>query len=144
MGEVDFTLHEVDFDLPNQNSLHNWLVDVCKKEGKKLVSLSYVLVSDSYLLKMNQDYLDHDTYTDIITFDLSDSEAIEGEIYISIDRVKENAAKFENRVLKEFLRVVVHGLLHLIGYDDHSNEEKRLMREKEDFHCAGFTQLSDN
>lgn len=105
------------------------------KEGKKFESLSYIFCTDQFLLKLNQQYLNHDTFTDILTFSLSNSPLpIIAEIYISIERVKENASGLNIDFATELKRVMIHGILHLCGYEDHTPEEKKLMREKEDFY----------
>ena len=110
-----------------------WLAFVCLNEHKQLFALSYNFISDEDLRVINIDRLGHDYYTDIITFDLSDNkETIEGDIYISYDRVKENAKVFHVKHSDELRRVLVHGLLHLIGYKDKSKNQKELMRAKED------------
>jgi rRNA maturation RNase YbeY len=103
-----------------------------KKERKKLTSLNYIFCSDLYLLKINQEYLKHDTLTDIITFDYSQKSNLEGEVYISIERVKENSEIFKRPFAEELHRVIIHGLLHLIGYADKSDAEKAQMRKKEE------------
>ena len=109
------------------------LENLCNKEQLPKGNVSYVFGSDEWLLEINQKFLNHDTYTDIITFDQSDSEdELDGEIYISLDRVRENAQKFEVTFEKELHRVMVHGLLHLAGFSDKTEEEKKLMREKEE------------
>lgn len=108
-----------------------WLESIVISEGKTIGELSFVFCSDDYLLKINQDHLDHDTYTDIITFDYCLDGLINGEVYISTDRVKENAVSFRESEINELHRVMAHGVLHLCGYGDKSDEEARIMREKE-------------
>jgi len=133
-GAISF--NSVDVELPelDQTSLSTWLSAVAKTYNTSIYQLSYVLCSDVYLHAMNVERLSHDTLTDIITFDLRDSESapIEGECYISIDRVMENAASFGESTEVEFLRVVVHGLLHLCGLGDKTPEESERMRFAED------------
>lgn len=110
-----------------------------RKEQKKLGQLNYVFCSDQSLLQMNREYLNHDFYTDIISFDLSGStDKISGEIYISLDRVKENAQLFKAPVVEELHRVIFHGALHLCGYGDKSEAEQRTMRKKEDFYLKSY------
>ncbi len=104
-----------------------------EKESKKLVTLTYIFCSDEYLLQINQQYLQHDYYTDVITFPYSNTE-IEGDIFISIDRIRDNAQSLNIPEKTELHRVMVHGLLHLIGYDDKTPELKKLMQEKENFY----------
>ena len=117
-------------------TLHkNWLKTVISLEGKKTGDIQYIFCDDNHLHKINKAYLNHDTLTDIITFATTNNEnIISGEIYISIDRVYENANDQSVLFSDELSRVIVHGVLHLIGYDDHSISEKKLMREKEDYY----------
>lgn len=130
---INFYNHDIEFTLKNPTEVKNWLKEVATDEGLKIGELSYIFCSDDHLLGINQQYLDHDTYTDIITFDLTDEKGVvNGEIYISTERVAENAKKFKNSLEDELHRVIVHGLLHLIGYDDKNPAEKAGMREKED------------
>ncbi len=107
------------------------LTNLLNKEAKILGDISIIFVSDSYLLEMNQKYLNHDYYTDIITFDYCEMNIVSGDLFISVDRVQENAETFDVDVLTELHRVMIHGLLHLCGYKDKSLEEERLMRELE-------------
>lgn len=113
--------------------LKNYITSVFKNESKSLNSLSIVFCSDKYLLKINKEFLKHNYYTDIITFDLSTTNhLIDGEIYISIERVKENAKTFNSTIKTELHRVIFHGVLHLCGYQDKSQSQKITMRQKED------------
>ena len=108
-------------------------------ENKILEKLTYIFCSDNYLLNINKKFLFHNTNTDIITFDLSDSKKIiKGEIYISVDRVKENTIRYNTTFTDEFLRVIFHGALHLCGFQDKKDSEKQLMRKKEDFYLKTF------
>lgn len=107
-----------------------WLSKVCDSEGKELGEVNLIFCSDEYLLEMNKTHLEHDYYTDIITFDYYE-EQITGDLFISVDRVTENAAELKAKFMHELHRVVAHGLLHLLGYGDKSNEEEVLMREME-------------
>jgi len=109
-----------------------WLKNVVKKEGKKLGCLNFIFCSDRHLLEINKKFLNHTTLTDVISFDFSESKkTIEGDVYISTDRVKENAKKYSVSFKKELLRTVVHGVLHLIGYKDKKKKEKKIMFLKE-------------
>lgn len=126
------------FQLKDEKRKQDWLEKISASEGKTLEDLSYVFCDDAYLLKINQDYLDHDTYTDIISFDYSMGNSLLGEIYISTERVKENAEDFEVDFEEELLRVLAHGILHLCGYKDKSEEEAKIMRQKEDEKIAMF------
>ena len=109
-----------------------WLQQVIRKEGKIPGDISYIFCDDAYMIEQNNAFLNHDTYTDIITFDECVGEIVSGSILISADRVKENASKFGKTFENELLRVVVHGTLHLCGYKDKNEEEAKVMRRKED------------
>ena len=131
---VAFTSISIDFNIESEDDLTEWLNAVADSENKVIQSLNYIFCSDDYLHKMNVDFLDHDTLTDIITFELGDAsdDNINVEIYISIDRVKDNAISLSQEFESEFKRVLVHGLLHLCGYPDKSKEEALIMRSLED------------
>ena len=119
--------------LEERTRLKQFLITLFKKEKKSLGELSYIFCSDQRLLEINRQFLQHDFYTDIITFPLSDpGQPISGEIYISVDRVRDNAREFGNSVKKELHRVIFHGALHLCGYKDKSPGEEKLMRKMED------------
>lgn len=119
--------------LTNRTELKSFIISIFKKEKKKLGELSFVFCSDAYLLEINKQYLKHNYYTDIITFDLSViPSVISGEIYISVDRVKDNAQNFNASFKEEIHRVIFHGALHLCGYRDKTAAEEILMRKMED------------
>ena len=126
------------FRLANKDRVSLWLLDVIKNEEKSLNEISYNFCSDSELLKVNKEFLNHDTLTDIITFDYSDLSGLSGEVLISTVRVKENAQEFSQVFDVELRRVMVHGVLHLCGFKDKTDAEKRLMTEKEDFYLSRF------
>jgi rRNA maturation RNase YbeY len=133
---ISFHTEELAFQLPQKLQHNQWLKAVAAEEGKKVGELNYVFCSDEYLLKINQDYLQHDTLTDIVTFDNSDNpQVIEGDIFISYERVVENGEKLQTSA-NELQRVMVHGLLHLCGYKDKAKADKTLMTEKEDYYLA--------
>jgi probable rRNA maturation factor len=135
---IHFCTEDITFSLKEKLKHKAWLNEVAKQEGKKILELSYVFCSDEYLLQINQEYLNHDTLTDIVTFDNSeDPKKIEGDVFISIDRVKENGEKLGTSET-ELERVMVHGLLHLLGYKDKKKEDKALMTEKEDFYIKQY------
>jgi probable rRNA maturation factor len=115
-----------------------WLDTAAYLEGFEVGNLDYVFVTDDELLEMNKTYLDHDYYTDIITFDYTEGNVLAGDMFISTDRVKENAVEFGVSFEKELMRVCVHGLLHLCGYGDKTDNEINLMREKEDFYINRY------
>lgn len=128
---INFQSQLASFTLKDKTAIKNWMKTVVSNEKKKLGVVSYVFCSDDDLLKVNQDYLQHNTYTDIITFDYSENEVISGDIFISIDRVKENAEKFQASFNQELQRVMIHGILHLCGYKDKTKTQAQLMRQKE-------------
>jgi probable rRNA maturation factor len=126
----------------DHNAISSWLEDICANENCSLVNLCIILCDDDYLLQMNKAHLDHDYYTDIITFDLSDEAlSIEGELYISLDRVKDNANSLSISWQKELHRVIAHGVLHLLGYDDKTEEQKKIIRSKEDASLSLLTEF---
>ncbi|MFN6944002.1 MAG: rRNA maturation RNase YbeY [Cytophagaceae bacterium] len=130
---IRFFSEDTDFTLKGKDKTRTWVIKVCKEENHSIRDLNIVFCSDKYLLSMNQEYLQHDTFTDIITFDNSENpDQLEGDIFISIDRVRENANKFQTDVSTELLRVIIHGVLHLMGYKDKSEKDKLAMRKKED------------
>ena len=129
---INFTSN-TNFQLRHKTVLKSWIKKVVGKEGKKMKDLSFVFCDDMELLNKNSKYLNHDTLTDILTFDYSKNN-ISGDIYISIDRVKENAKTYKVTFENELDRVMIHGVLHLLGYKDESEKEQKIMREKEDFY----------
>lgn len=133
MPSVNFFEEDIRFKLKDKTKVKTWVKATIEAEGYKLQELNYIFCSDEYLLDINRQYLDHDTYTDIITFDNSEKEkVITGDIFISIDRIRENAKKFNSGELNELHRVIIHGALHLLGYKDKTAESKKLMTSKED------------
>lgn len=119
--------------ITNRTALKAFITSLFKKEGRKLDTIQYIFCSDEYLLEINRQYLQHDYYTDIITFDLSEPrQATTAEIYISIDRVRDNAQNFNSSFKRELHRVIFHGALHLCGYKDKKPKEEILMRKMED------------
>jgi len=137
MPSIAFFEEDINYKLKNKIRVKQWINSTIRAEGFKLSELAYVFCSDAYLLKINQQYLDHDTYTDIITFDNSErDDVVLGDIFISIDRIRENAAKFNVSENTELHRVIVHGVLHLLGYKDKTIADKQKMTEKEDFYLG--------
>lgn len=130
---INFFIEDISFTLKDKIHLRSWIKQTVVSEGKKLKELNFVFCSDSYLLEINKEFLNHDTLTDIVTFDNSESpDSIRGDIFISVDRVKENAVKFKATERDELHRVIVHGILHLIGFKDKTTAQKALMTSKED------------
>ncbi|GHA38873.1 endoribonuclease YbeY [Salinimicrobium marinum] len=123
---------ENDFELQDKELYENWLKKVIASEGKKTGEISFIFCNDEYLLEINKKYLDHDTYTDIISFDNTLGKILQGDIFISTDRVAENAKTFDVNFDEELKRVMVHGILHFAGYKDKTEEEKSLMRQREE------------
>lgn len=130
---IKFFYEETDFRLNQSEDLMSWISKIIASEGYKLDSLNYILCSDEYLHKLNLEYLNHDTLTDIVTFDNSESEnKIDSDIFISIERVEENSTSLKVSFKDELARVLIHGVLHLIGWSDKSDDLKKEMRLKED------------
>lgn len=123
--------YETGFELPDEKSISNWISKVILSEQKKEGEINYIFCDDEYLLEINQQYLDHDTLTDIISFDYSVGNELHGDIFISVERVAENAQDFEVSFEEELLRVLAHGVLHYCGYKDKSAEDEKIMRDKE-------------
>ncbi len=115
-----------------------WLEDIILSEEKKLGEINYIFCDDDYLLKVNQDYLQHDYYTDIITFDYVKGRTISGEIFVSLQRISDNASTLSRDYEEELRRVLAHGILHLCGYKDKTEEEEKQMRRKEDHYLAKY------
>ncbi|WP_294301336.1 rRNA maturation RNase YbeY [uncultured Chryseobacterium sp.] len=115
-----------------------WLEEIILSEEKKLGEINYIFCDDDYLLKVNQDYLQHDYYTDIITFDYVKGRTISGEIFVSLQRIYDNASTLSKNYEEELRRVLAHGILHLCGYKDKTEEEEQQMREKEDHYLAKY------
>lgn len=129
---IHFFEEDVKANLKQKRFVKTWIKASIENEKKSLGTLNYIFCDDDYLYQMNVEYLNHNTLTDIITFDQSDiKDKIEGDIFISVDRVKENAIKFNVDYLDELHRVMIHGALHLIGYKDKNKQQQELMREKE-------------
>jgi probable rRNA maturation factor len=124
--------YENEFELPNEDQIANWISQVILSENKKEGEINYIFCDDEYLLNLNEQYLDHDTLTDIISFDYSIGNEIHGDIFISTERVLENATDFKVTFEEELQRVLVHGVLHYCGYKDKSEADEQLMRNKED------------
>jgi len=138
LKDIQFFSEDMDFTLKDKQKVRQWIGATIKAEGfKRVGELSFVLCSDAYLLEINKQYLDHDTFTDIVTFDSSEDEGvIAGDIFISVERTMENAKKFNVSERDELHRVIIHGILHLCGYYDKKKEDKTLMTEKEDYYLA--------
>ena len=133
MSNINFFSEEVDFKLPNKTSIVNWIKKIIALESnREIITINYIFCSDDFLSQINIKYLNHNTLTDIITFNNSDDDRyIDSDIYISIDRVFENSLSFNADRMDELHRVMIHGILHLLGYKDSNDNEKKIMRKKE-------------
>lgn len=134
--------HAEDVETPSikQKKTESWIESTIQTEEKLSGEINFIFCSDDYLLEINKQYLQHDYYTDVITFDYTENNIIGGDIFISIDRIKENAEEFGKDETEELHRIIIHGVLHLIGYKDKSDKEKQVMTEKEDCYLS---QLED-
>lgn len=137
MAAIHFFSEDVDFVPKYKMNLRVWIKHTAEAEGYAVGELNFIFCSDAYLLTVNQEFLQHDTFTDIVTFDHSERAGrLAGDIFISIDRVKENASTFNVREVDELHRVIIHGVLHLCGYGDKTQKEKTAMTVKEDHYLA--------
>lgn len=137
---IHFFTEDISFNLKQKTIIKNWLMEAISTEGYVLKELNFIFCSDAYLLNMNQQFLNHDTYTDVITFDNSEVlKTIIGDVFISIDRIQENAVLFSRDFQNELCRVMVHGTLHLLGYTDKTKTSKSEMTLKEDHYLAQLT-----
>lgn len=130
--------YKIDFEIKDSERTSEWIEQLIIEEGKEMGEITYIFCNDKFLLERNQKYLNHDTLTDIITFDYCKGNIISSDIMISIDRVKENSTIFENSFSEELKRVMSHGILHLIGYNDHNEKDKKIMRERENYYINKF------
>ena len=138
-----FFEEDIEFSLKEKNKTKKWLKEIANLEGQKVGELNYIFCSDEYLYEINVEYLDHKTYTDIITFDNSEKEKIiEGDIFVSIERIRDNALKENVTFEKELKRVMSHGILHLMGYKDKKKEDIKKIREMENKAIALFDKLN--
>ncbi len=133
---VSYFLEDIDFKFAGKRLNNVWLKSVAESESRRLGRINIIFCSDKYLLDINMKFLKHDYYTDIITFDYCEGDVLSGDLFISIDSVRANSEFFGATFENELDRVIVHGLLHLIGYDDHTEAEQKVMREKENFYLA--------
>jgi len=134
---INFFSENIDFTLEHMGPVRTWIKTCILNENMRLSELNYIFCSDEYLLGLNQTYLSHNTYTDILTFDHSTKKSyLEGDIFISVERVQENAKKFKTTEVDEMHRVMIHGVLHLCGMKDHSPTEKTSMRAAEDLYLS--------
>ena len=135
-NSISFDSEDISFELEHPNLVQDWIQHAIANEDKVAGEISYIFCSDQYLHKINLEHLQHDTLTDIITFNYCEDDFINSDIFISVDRVKENAGLFKTSFENELSRVMIHGILHLVGYDDKTDEDKVIMRSKEDFYLT--------
>lgn len=133
---VSYFTEDIKFNFKEKRLTSRWLKFVAESEAKRLGDISVIFCSDNYILDVNIKYLKHDYFTDIITFDYCEENLLSGDLFISIDSVRENASFYGTEFSDELNRVIVHGLLHLIGYDDHTEEDIAMMRAKENYYLS--------
>ncbi len=132
MKSISFFVEETSFTIQKKTIIRKWLTEIISKKKKVLGEINIIFCSDDYLLKLNEQYLNHDTLTDILTFDFVEGKTISGDIFISIDRMKENAKLFHVKQSTEMYRLMAHGVLHLLGYEDKTKKQKEMMTAQED------------
>ena len=135
---ISFHNEDVKYLLRKKRNIKTWLSAVAQEEGKKIEEVSYIFCSDDFLVCVNEQYLRASYFTDVITFDYCKEDTISGDIFISVDRVKENAKLYEQSFFSEMLRVILHGILHLCGHKDKTKKEEAKMRETEDYYLQKF------
>lgn len=136
-GKIYFFLEEVRYTLKQKRNIRAWIIQSAENEEYKVGVLNYIFTNDDILVQLNKEYLRHFTLTDIITFDLSENSGVlTGDIYISVDRARENAKEYKDSLNKEIKRLMIHGVLHLMGYKDKSLSERELMRAKEEYYLS--------
>ena len=133
---ISYFFEDTDFVFKGKTLNNRWLRLVAESEIRRIGQISIIFCSDNYILDVNQKYLQHDYFTDIITFDYCEGDKLSGDLFISVDTVRENSIEYGSDFIEELNRVMVHGLLHLIGYDDHSNEDVAEMRSKENYYLS--------
>ena len=139
---IYFSTENIAFDLKNKLKVKKWISNIIKAQNKKVGDISYLFCDDAYLIEVNRTYLDHDTYTDIITFDYVEGDLISGDIMISVERVKENAQLFNTSFDQELHRVIIHGILHLLGQGDKTDKQAAQMRKKEETALALWNSMA--
>ena len=128
--------YETDFELANEDKLANWIITTIIEEGYKEGEVNYIFCDDEYLHKLNVEFLDHDTLTDVISFDYCIGKEVHGDVYVSVERVRDNALDFKTKFEDEIHRVIIHGILHYCGYKDKTDTDAELMRSKEEYYLA--------
>lgn len=138
---IRYFCEDIKFTYKNKLANNRWLKMVAGSEIRKIGDVNVIFCSDNYILDVNMKYLQHDYFTDIITFDYCEGKVLSGDLFISVDSVRENSIEFGTDFEEELHRVIVHGVLHLIGYDDHTEEDKKVMRQKEDYYLQMRSQI---
>jgi probable rRNA maturation factor len=136
---INFQTQDIDLVIKGKNKIRLWIVNAIKNEGKKTGDITYIFCSDNYLLQMNQKYLQHDDYTDVITFDYTEGDRVSGDIFISFERILDNSNILATKLEDELHRVMIHGIMHLCGYKDKQTLERAQMTEKENQYLAFFS-----
>ena len=138
---IRYFCEDIRFTYKNKLANNRWLKMVAGSEIRKIGDINVIFCSDNYILDVNMKYLQHDYFTDIITFDYCEGKILSGDLFISVDSVRENSIEFGTDFEEELHRVIVHGVLHLIGYDDHTEEDKKMMRQKENYYLQMRSQI---
>lgn len=133
---ISYYFQDTDFSFRDRRRTNEWLRIAAESEIRRVGDISVIFCSDNYILDINQRYLKHDYFTDIITFDYCEGDRLSGDLFISVDSVRENAVEFGTDFKDELNRVIIHGLLHLVGYDDHTEEDIKVMRSKENYYLS--------
>lgn len=133
---ISYYFRDTDFKFRDRRKTNEWLKLAAESEIRRIGNISIIFCSDNYVLDINQKYLQHDYFTDIITFDYCEGDRLSGDLFISVDSVRENSVEFGTEFKDELNRVIIHGLLHLVGYDDHTGKDIKLMRSKENYYLS--------
>lgn len=133
---ISYYFQDTDFKFRDRRKTNEWLKLAAESEIRRIGNISIIFCSDNYVLDINQKYLQHDYFTDIITFDYCEGDRLSGDLFISVDSVRENSVEFGTEFKDELNRVIIHGLLHLLGYDDHTEKDIKLMRSKENYYLS--------
>lgn len=133
---ISYYFQDTDFKFRDRRRTNEWLKLAAESEIRRIGNISIIFCSDNYVLDINQKYLQHDYFTDIITFDYCEGDRLSGDLFISVDSVRENSVEFGTEFKDELNRVIIHGLLHLVGYDDHTEKDIKLMRSKENYYLS--------
>lgn len=133
---ISYYFQDTDFKFRDRRKTNEWLKLAAESEIRRIGNISIIFCSDNYVLDINQKYLQHDYFTDIITFDYCEGDRLSGDLFISVDSVRENSVEFGTEFKDELNRVIIHGLLHLVGYEDHTEKDIKLMRSKENYYLS--------